>query len=151
MLSAAGVSSVRRALPFPNKEVLGRIASRSSIHPALKSEGPMSLSTRVKFTLALLIIAFALFEPMVSEDQVSHTAFAESGGSVKSAEGAPLPAPGESTVRELAPGETAAYVITLTQHQYLGAVLERRDLDISLKLSNPVGGVLLQLECRNPV
>ncbi|MDX6558901.1 MAG: hypothetical protein QOF72_1950, partial [Blastocatellia bacterium] len=108
----------------------------------------MSLSTRVKFTLALLIIAFALFEPMVSEDQVSHTAFAESGGSVKSADGAPLPAPGESTVRELAPGETAAYVITLTQHQYLGAVLERRDLDISLKLSNPVGGVLLQLECR---
>jgi CHAT domain-containing protein/tetratricopeptide (TPR) repeat protein len=108
----------------------------------------MSLSTRVKHTLGLLAIAFALFEPIVIEDQVSLVAFAESGESDKSADSIPLPAPGESTVRELATGETNSYVVTLNQNQYLGAVLERRDLDINLELYDSSGGVLLQLECR---
>jgi CHAT domain-containing protein/tetratricopeptide (TPR) repeat protein len=108
----------------------------------------MSLNTRVRHTLGLLIIAFALFEPMFKDGQPSLTAVAESGRPEKSTNGIPLPPPGESTVRELAAGETHTYVIALSKGQYVGLVIERRDLDISLALYDPAGSVLLQVNCR---
>lgn len=111
----------------------------------------MSLSTRVKHRLGLLAIALALFEPMF-KGQARHvllTVFAESGRTEKSTDDVPLPAPGEAIVRELTAGETNTYFIKLNKGQYVSAVIERRDLDVSLALYDPAGGVLLQVDCRH--
>jgi CHAT domain-containing protein/tetratricopeptide (TPR) repeat protein len=108
----------------------------------------MPLSPCVKVTLALLTIAFVLYEPMFKSSLVSLTAFAESGNNEKSTDGVPLPAPGASTVGEIAAGETNAYVITLKSGQYVSMLIERRDLDISLALYDPNGAVLFEVECR---
>src|SRR5258706_7833450 len=108
----------------------------------------MSLNPLVRHSLGLSIMALALFEPMFREGQPSITAFAESGRPETSAAGIPLPAPGESTVRELTAGETNTYVISLSRGQYVSFVIERRDLDISLALYDPAGSALLQVDCR---
>ncbi len=103
---------------------------------------------RFRHSLGLLVIAFALFEPMLEGAQPSLIALAESGRPEMSTDGIPLPAPSESIVRELAAGETNTYVIALTKGQYVGLVVERRDLDVSLALYDPAGTVLLQVDCR---
>src|SRR6266436_5542680 len=76
----------------------------------LNRKGVMPLDMRFRHSLGLLVIAFALFEPMLEGAQPSLIALAESGRPEMSTDGIPLPAPSESIVRELAAGETNTYV-----------------------------------------
>lgn len=110
----------------------------------------MSLVTHVKNTLLLLAIAFVLFEPTFSGQarHVSLPPLVEPGRTEVRTDGTALPEPGKSTVRELTTGETNTYAIALSQGQYLSAVIERRDLDVSVALYDPDGGMLLQVDCR---
>src|SRR5258707_7451978 len=104
----------------------------------------MSLSMRVKHSFGFLAIAFVLFAPMF-RSQARHLSLPTF---VESKEGIPLPARGKSTVQELTAGEANTYLIALSKGQFVSAVIERRDLDVSVALYDPAGGVLLQVDCR---
>ena len=111
----------------------------------------MSYSKLVKYSLALLAIAFILLEPTFKGrlSTLPLTVLAESSSTEPGTDGIPLPRPGESTTRELATGEIHSYQIALDPNQYLHAVIEQHGIDAGVTVYEPGGRTLVQLDCRN--
>ncbi|HEX7176186.1 MAG TPA: CHAT domain-containing protein [Pyrinomonadaceae bacterium] len=111
----------------------------------------MSFTKYVKYSLALLTIAFTLSEPTFKSRPrpPSLTAFAKSSSTEHGAVSTLLPAPGKSTAQELSAGEVHSYQITLDTGQYLHAVVEPQGIDADVTLYEPGGQALAQLDCRD--
>jgi len=111
----------------------------------------MSYSKLVKYSLALLSIAFTLLEPTFKDRPrtLPLAVFVESSSTEQGSDAIPLPAPGKSTTRELSAGEIHSYQITLDTNQYLRVVLEQRGMEAGVTLYEPGGRMLFQLDCRH--
>jgi CHAT domain-containing protein/tetratricopeptide (TPR) repeat protein len=110
----------------------------------------MSFSKCVKYSPAILVIAFVLSEPVFKSRHLPlpPTVLAESSSTAQGADRIALPEPGRSTARELSTGETHAYEIRLDANQYLHALIEPQGVDAGVTLYGPDGQALVQIECR---
>jgi CHAT domain-containing protein/Flp pilus assembly protein TadD len=111
----------------------------------------MLLSKSVKYSLALLSVAFILSEPVFKSCHLPlpPTVLAESSSAEQGTDSISLPAPGKSTARELSTGETHSYHTRLDTNQYLHIVIEPQGIDAGVTLYEPGGRMLVQLDCRN--